>query len=79
MNLKTYLATLDAEERERFASKCGTTRGHLQNIAYGCRPCATEIAVRIEQLSKKKVTRQELRKDWQAHWPELAKRQKVAG
>lgn len=77
MNLKNYLATLGAEEREKFASKCGTTRGHLQNIAYGCRPCATDIAVSIERLSKKKVTRQELRDDWQAHWPELAKKHKA--
>jgi DNA-binding transcriptional regulator YdaS (Cro superfamily) len=76
MNLKAYLSSLDPEKRERFAANCGTTKGHLQNIAYGFRTCATDIAVSVERESKGVVTRQELREDWAAHWPELAKRSK---
>lgn len=72
MDLKTYLLNLDVPERDGFAVRCGTTRGHLQNVMNGHRPCAPGLAVAIERESKKKVTRQELRPDdWQAIWPEL--------
>lgn len=75
MDLKTYLSPLDAEARERFASRCNTTRGHLQNVMYGVRSCAPELAVLIEVNTDGAVTRRDLRPDdWLAIWPELERR-----
>lgn len=72
MDLKTYISGMPAEERERFAAKCATTRGHLQNVMYGLRPCATDLAVLIERESDRTVRRWNLRSaDWHRHWPEL--------
>lgn len=73
MDLKTYLRPLTSEDRESFAARCGTTLGHLQNVAYGTRIASTELAVAIEQQSSGSVTRQEQFPDsYQAKWPELA-------
>lgn len=71
MDLKTYLTALPPEQREQFAVACLTTAGHMRNVMYGLKSCATDLAVRIEQQSNGKVTRQELRTDWADHWPEL--------
>ena len=76
MDLKTFLSSMSVAEREVFALRCGTTRGHMQNVSYG-KPCAPALATAIELHSKRQVTRQELRKDWKQIWPELAER-KVA-
>ena len=72
MELKTFLGSLTDEERERFAQDCLTSVGHLRNVMYGYRQCATDLAVRIERYSRGQVTRQDLRDDWADHWPELA-------
>jgi len=73
MDLKTYLKSLPADaDREAFALRCGTTLGHMRNVMYGYKPCATDLAVSIERESARAVTRQELRDDWARHWPELA-------
>jgi len=72
MELKTFIRRLPIERREEFAVKCKTTIGHLRNVMYGYKPCATELAVRIERESGLLVRRQELRSDWADHWPELA-------
>lgn len=72
MDLKTFVASLPVEEREQFAKDCETTIGHLRNVMYGLKSCATDLAVRIEMRSGGKVTRPELRPDWRNHWPELA-------
>ena len=75
MELKTYLAAMSTDAREDFSKRCGTTRGHLQNVAYGYRPCSPAIASAIEKATAGEVTRKELRPDdWSAIWPELAKR-----
>ncbi len=71
MNLKTYLNGLPPADRERFATACETTVGHLRNVMYGLKSCATDLAVLIEHQSDHAVTRQELRNDWARHWPEL--------
>lgn len=72
MDLKTYLTPLQADAREDFARKCGTTKGHMQNIMYGLKSCATDIAVAIERESGGVVRRWDLRPtDWDRHWPEL--------
>jgi hypothetical protein len=72
MDLRTYLSPLGVEARDQFAVKCNTTRGHVQNVMYGIRPCATDLAVLIERESELSVRRWELRaEDWWKHWPEL--------
>lgn len=78
MDLKTFLSPKTGQERDEFAAKCLTSKGHLQNIMYGLKPCAPGLAVLIERHSKRAVTRQELCDDWQAIWPELVKREKKA-
>jgi DNA-binding transcriptional regulator YdaS (Cro superfamily) len=71
MDLKSYLRPMSLEARQAFAKRCGTSRGHLQNICYG-KKCAAELAVAIERESGGDVTRQELRpKDYWQVWPEL--------
>lgn len=72
MQLKAFLSPLDPAQRDQFAARCRTTRGHLQNVMYGVRSCATDLAVRIERESAGAVRRWELRPDdWDQHWPEL--------
>lgn len=72
MELKTFLSELDPEDREPFAKRCGTSIGHLQNVKYGTKTCATDLAVSIERESGGRVRRWDLRPDdWFRHWPEL--------
>lgn len=72
MDLKTYLSPLTAADRESLAKRCDTSRGHLQNVMYGIKACATDLAVAIERESHGAVRRWELRPgDWWKHWPEL--------
>lgn len=71
MDLKTFLVDMDPDERDAFAKRCGTTLGHLQNVKYGTKSCATDLAVNIERESGSRVRRWELRADWFKHWPEL--------
>lgn len=72
MDLKTYLSPMSGEERDGFAGRCKTSRGHLQNVMYGLKSCATDLAVAIERESGGAVRRWELRPgDWWTHWPEL--------
>jgi len=74
MSLKHYLSGMDAQARERFASDCKTTLGHLRNVMYGYRPCSAELASAIERVSHGAVTRKAMRPcDWSDVWPELAK------
>lgn len=73
MTLIEFLRHMPAEHREPFAKSCDTSLGHLRNVAYGYRPCAAELAVLIEGVSGRQVTRQELCPDnWRRIWPELA-------
>lgn len=51
MNLKKYLMALSPSERGEFALRCGTTIGHLSNVANGYKPCSPELAVAIERES----------------------------
>jgi DNA-binding transcriptional regulator YdaS (Cro superfamily) len=71
MDLKAYLSPMTTQEREAFAERCGTTRGHLQNVAYG-KTCAPLLATAIWRESDGKVTRQEMRPaDYWLIWPDL--------
>lgn len=72
MKLIDYLHQFERPERVAFAARCNTSLGHIQNIAYGYKPCAPELAVSIELESGRLVTRPELRPDdWPRIWPEL--------
>lgn len=74
MELKQYLSRLASGDRAKFAEQCGTSIGHLRNVAYGIRPASTELAVSIERESGGSVTRIEMFPDtFAAKWPELAK------
>jgi hypothetical protein len=60
MDLKTYWTSLDAEKREQFVSRCSpTSKGHIQNVMYGVRPCSADLAVLMERHSDGKVTVEE--------------------
>lgn len=72
MDLKTYLSPMSAEKRDEFAQRCGTTKGHLQNVMYGTKTLDAKTCVLVEAESAAQVTRQELRTDWHDIWPELA-------
>ena len=72
MELINHLKTLSFSDRITLAEKSETSVGHLQNVAYGYRPCSPEMAVLLERNTNNAVTRRDLRPaDWQAIWPEL--------
>lgn len=75
MNLKTYLSTpgtLNATElAERIGAKSATQVRQWQH-GYGGRVPGPEYCVKIERVTDRKVTRQDLRPDdWHEIWPEL--------
>lgn len=63
MMLRDQLKTMRGKERAKFAARCGTTLGHLTNVAYGYRSCAEALAIAIERETKGVVTVEELRPD----------------
>ena len=72
IDFASYWKDLPAAEREPFATRCITSVGHLNNVAYGFRKAAPDLCVRIERESNAAVTRRELRPDaWGDIWPEL--------
>lgn len=72
MDLKTYLSPMTAEKRDEFARRCGTTKGHLQNVMYGSKTLDAKACVLVEAESGGEVTRIDLRPaDWHDIWPEL--------
>lgn len=42
-------------DRESFAARCGTSYGHIRNVAYG-KPCAEKLAINIDRESGGVVT-----------------------
>lgn len=72
MDLKTHLSSLQVQQRDQLAAASGTTRGHLQNIVYGIRPCSPELASALERNTEGEVKRWDMRPDdWHLIWPEL--------
>jgi DNA-binding transcriptional regulator YdaS (Cro superfamily) len=68
--------SLDKEGQKAFAERVESTVGHLRNVMYEQRPCATDLAVRIEEHTSRKVRRQDLRpNDYWRHWPDLPRAQ----
>jgi DNA-binding transcriptional regulator YdaS (Cro superfamily) len=72
MDLKTYLFALSPDQRTVFAESVGTSAKHLTNVSYGYKPLDPKVCTAIEKLTRKKVTRRELRPD-DAHliWPDI--------
>nr|WP_315471732.1 YdaS family helix-turn-helix protein [uncultured Rhodoferax sp.] len=65
--------------RLAYATKCGVAEQYLYQVLTGRKVASPELCVSIERATSGQVTRQELRPDdWQAIWPELAKRRKPA-
>lgn len=63
MDLKTYLGGLAPDQREEMAARCGTSVGHLKNIAYGYKPCGEALAIAIDRESGGQVRCEDLRPD----------------
>lgn len=55
MDLKAFLHSMPVPDRESFAVRCGTSYGHLRNVAYG-KPCAEKLAINIDRESGGVVT-----------------------
>lgn len=74
VKLKQFLASMPPSERDRFASRCGTSVGYLRNVGYGYRTAGEKLCASIERESNHAITRRDLRPhDWQDIWPELIK------
>ncbi len=63
MDLRTFLAEKTPAERKTFAERCGTSAGHLANVAYGYKPCGAALAIAIERESRGRVRCETLRPD----------------
>lgn len=73
MRLADYLRGKPTADRQALAVRCGTTWGHLKNIAYAGKPCSVKLAVALERETDGHVGRRDLRPDdWAETWPELA-------
>jgi DNA-binding transcriptional regulator YdaS (Cro superfamily) len=73
MQLIPYLSTLRVRAvQEAFATRCGTSLGHMKNVGYGHRSCDPALALSIERETEGLVTRQEMRpQDYWRIWPDL--------
>lgn len=67
MELKAFLLSMPMSDRESFAVRCGTTYGHLRNVAYG-KPCAEKLAINIDRESGGVVTCESLCPDVDFHY-----------
>lgn len=54
---------LSVDERTAFAARCGTSRQHLTNIAYGLKPAGEKLCINIERESAGAVRAESLRPD----------------
>lgn len=72
MNFREFWLGMPKADRAAFAPRVDSTLGHLNNVAYGFRPAAPDLCVRVERESEGAVTRRDLRPDdWGEIWPEL--------
>lgn len=51
-----FLNDIPMDEREAFASRCGTTFDYLRQVAYGNRGCREALAINIERESSGVIT-----------------------
>ena len=72
VKLLNYTKRLSADERERLATSCGTTVGHLNNVSYGIRKASAALAKQLARNTSGQVPEWESRPDdWHEIWPEL--------
>lgn len=71
MDLLEYIKKQPRGSREVIAKACGTTAGHLNNVAYKIKAASPALALAIEEHSGGQVTRKEMREDWYSIWPDL--------
>lgn len=83
MDLKTYLSTPSALSVTELAARIGAksaTQVRQWQHGYSGRVPGPEYCVKIEHVTDRKVTRQDLRPtDWQKIWPELAEPVEAVG
>lgn len=60
MKLKDYFLSMSMNDRISFAERCGTSYGHMKNVAYG-KTCDQFLAIAIERETGGAVTVAELR------------------
>lgn len=66
---------LSSAQKLELAASCGTTKGHLQNVAYGFKSLADGLCVAIEAVSRGQLHCESMRTDiaWRrvpdADWP----------
>lgn len=70
--LRSYINTLSFEAQEKFARACDTTIGYLRKALSVQQKLRPTLCVAIERATDGKVTRKDLRPDWDLIWPELA-------
>ena len=63
MDLKTFIKSLPADDREPFAARCDTSFAHLRNIAYGLKTSGESLCINIERESNGIVRCEDLRPD----------------
>ena len=63
MDLKTFLKSLPADEREFFALRCETSFAHLRNVAYGLKTAGESLCINIERETAGAVRCEDLRPD----------------
>ncbi|MBY0484595.1 YdaS family helix-turn-helix protein [Nitrosomonas sp.] len=71
---KRYFKKLNKADQAALAAFCGLSLGYIAKVRAG-KPgqyrFGTVACCKIEEFSKGVITRQNLRKDWKAQWPEL--------
>jgi hypothetical protein len=69
-DFRKRFSAMSQEERERLASACETSVGHLRNVAFSGKPCGYPLAVRLEKTLG--IPRWKSRPtDWHEVWPDL--------
>ena len=68
MNLKEYFAIKPRGHRLEIAHKIGCNPTYLSHIAWGVRVPSPQMAIQIENATKGKVTRYDLRSDAKLIW-----------
>jgi DNA-binding transcriptional regulator YdaS (Cro superfamily) len=71
MDLKAYFSPLSPEQKQELADKCGTSVGHLRNVANG-KTCGPALATALERATDSQVTRKDMRPaDCWLIWPDI--------
>ena len=70
MDIRTFYLSLTIDQRDDMARSCGTTPGHLRNVAYGRQPGET-LTMDIDRFTNGVVSCEELRPDLADRWAYL--------